>query len=120
MPVRYSTRRRNFQRPVVNTIKNVFVAQFGITGTATDQNLAKAVTSPSPTVSSDVSHGCIISAIYIILDVCGTAGTGVLNVFDAYLMKNPGNNLSTPAPISQGTSNEKKYKFNLVNLVSQV
>ncbi len=28
-----------------------------------------------------------------------------------YLIKNPGNNLTVPAPISVGTSNEKKFVF---------
>ncbi len=105
-------RRRVFSRgprPVINSIKNVHTAQFGLSGTIGAENFAKAVTSPSPTVSSDVSHGCIVKAFWLSLDVCGIGGTGVLNVADVYIMKNPGANLSGPNPISQGTSNEKKF-----------
>ncbi len=112
MPGRsYGRRRGNYPRSVVNSIKNVDNSQFGITGSLFTRNLAKAVTSPSPTTSSDVSHGCIIKAMWIVLDVCGLAATGVLNVFDAYLFKNVGANLTPPLPVSQGTSNEKKFIF---------
>ncbi len=108
MPYR---RRGSYRGPraVVTSIKNVLNAQFGIDSTVTSANLAKAVTSPSPTVASDVSHGCLIKAMWIVLDVCGLGGTGVLNVFDAYLIKDPGANLSLPAPLATGTSNEKKF-----------
>ena len=111
MPVRRFTGRRRFfgPRPVINSIKNVHNFTAGMSGTAASKILAKAVTSPDPTVSSDVSHGCIIKAIYLWIDVCGLAGTGVLNVYDGYLMKNPGDNLTPPSPIAQGTSNEKKF-----------
>ncbi len=108
MPGRYSTRRRGMA-PIINSIKNVFNQQFGITGTQTRSILAKAVTAPSPTVANDVSHGSVIKAMWIVIDFCGTAGTGVLNVVDVFLMKNPGDNLTAPAPLSQGSSNEKKF-----------
>ncbi len=110
MPGRYSTRRRNFgPRPIVTSIKNVFNGAFGITSANSVNNLAKAVTAPSPTVRSDVSHGCMIKAIYLRLSVCGLGGTGVLNNFNAYLMKNPGANLTGPGAASVGSSNEKKF-----------
>ncbi len=83
----------------------------GLSGTVGAVDIAKAVTSPSPTVSTDVSHGCIIRAFYFVLDVCGLGGTGVLNTFNGYIIKNPGANLTDPSPISVGTSNEKKFIF---------
>ncbi len=109
---RASYGRRNFRpRVVINSIKNIHDAAFGITGTKNVNNMAKAVTAPSPTVDSDVSHGCIIKAIWISLDVCGLAASGVLNNADIYIGKNPGNNLTLPDPNSVGTSNEKKFIF---------
>ncbi len=108
MPYRKRSR-RNYPRSIITSIKNVHNAQFGIVPTLTTNIFAKAVTAPSPTVANDVSHGCIIKAIWAVIDLCGLGGTGVLNVIDAYLMKNPGNNLTPPLPISQGTSNEKKF-----------
>ncbi len=108
MPGRRFTRRRGMA-PIITSIKNFHAENFGITSTITTKTIAKAVTTPSPTVDSDVSHGCIIKAIYLTLDTCGLGGTGVLNVADFYLMKNPGANLTPPLPISQGGSNEKKF-----------
>ncbi len=83
----------------------------GLTSTTQTITFAKAVTSPSPTVTSDVSHGCNIKAIWISLDACGLGGTGVVNNFDAYILKNPGDNLIEPAAIAVGSSNEKKFVF---------
>ncbi len=113
MPYRQrgSYSRRSFQRPIINSIKNVANNTQGLTGTQVFVRFAKAVTSPSPTVSTDVSHGCIIQAVYVTIDVCGLGGTGVLNVYDGYIIKNPGDNLTLPAPISIGSSNEKKFVF---------
>ncbi len=108
MPRRFS-RRGNYPRAVVTSIKNVMNFGGGLSATPTLTDLAKAVTSPSPTVATDVSHGCIIKAIYLTWDMCGIGGTGVLNNGTAFLIKNPGANLTPPAPESQGTSNEKKF-----------
>ncbi len=94
---------------VINSIKNVFVFSDALTPTVQFQNFAKAVTSPSPTVTNDVSHGCVIKAVWISIDFCGTSGTGVLNNANVYIMKNPGANLSGPSPENVGSSNEKKF-----------
>ncbi len=98
-------------QPVINSIKNVHNEGFGITSTQTNKNLVKAVDNPVTTVTNDVQRGCVIKAIWISFDVCGIGGTGVLNIADAYLIKNPGANLTLPNPISQGSSNEKKFIF---------
>ncbi len=94
---------------VINSVKNVFLTASGTTAASLVTSFAKAVTSPSPTVSNDVSHGCIIKAFYITINGCGLGGTGVLNNMDIYLMKNPGDNLTPPLGTSVGTSNEKKF-----------
>ncbi len=105
-------RRRNFgPRPVINSIKNEVHFSIGTTGAAATILIAKAVNTPLSTVTTDTSQGCIIKAIYCILDGCGLAGTGVLNNLDFYMSKNPGANLTLPAPISVGSSNEKKFIF---------
>ncbi len=98
-------------RPVINSIKNVFDNSAAMAPTKTVVNFAKAVTSPDPTVTSDISHGCIIKAVWISLSFCGTGGSGVLNIGDVYLSKNPGDNLTLPTPLSVGSSNEKKFVF---------
>ncbi len=105
-------RRRAFSRgarPVINSIKNVVLFASGTTAANLVVNFAKAVTNPSPTVTTDVSHGCLIKAAYITINGCGLGGTGVLNNMDVYLFKNPGANLTPPLPTSVGSSNEKKF-----------
>ncbi len=91
-------------------MKNVVSEQGALTGSAQNTLLAKAVNDPAPgTVQTDCSQGCTIKALYLTMDFCGTAGTGVANNLQAYLFKNPGNNLTGPSPGSTGTSNEKKF-----------
>ncbi len=107
----FSRRRSAMSLNVINSIKNVMDDGGGLTSTSTVVTLAKAVTAPSPTVTTDVSHGCIIKAIWVVLDVCGLAGTGVLAIMDAYMFKNPGANLTPPNASSVGSSNEKKFVF---------
>ncbi len=107
----FSRRRGALSLRPVNSIKNYHIADFGTSSTLTTVDIAKAVTSPSPTVTNDVSHGCNIKAVYTTLDVCGLGGTGVLNVADFFIWKNPGANLTPPNPRSQGSSNEKKFIF---------
>ena len=83
----------------------------GTTGTQTSVLIAKAVTTPDPTVTTDVSHGCLIKAVYLSIDGCGLAGSGVLNSMFMYIYKNPGDNLTAPNPFNVGSSNEKKFVF---------
>ncbi len=108
----FGRRRGAMSLNVINSIKNIHApAAIGVTSSNSIITLAKAVTSPSPTVTSDVSHGCVIKAIWIAFDVCGLGGTGVVNVADMYIIKNPGANLTVPSPASVGSSNEKKFVF---------
>ncbi len=83
----------------------------GLSSTTAETIIAKAVNTPLSTVKNDVSNGCLIKAVYVTVDVCGLGGTGVLNIADFYLAKNPGANLTMPNPGSVGTSNEKKFVF---------
>ncbi len=106
-----SRRRRSYPRAIVNSIKNVRVLSAGISGTQQNFDIAIAKTTPSPVADSEVSHGCIIKAIWCSIDGCGLGGTGVLNNIGLYLMKNPGANLTEPGVFVVGTSNEKKFVF---------
>ncbi len=91
-------------------MKNTLVSTGGLTGTQVNKTIAKAVNSPSSaSAPEEVVHGSIVKAIWIALDACGTGVLEVANNFDGYLFKNPGASLTPPAPISVGTSNEKKF-----------
>ncbi len=92
-------------------MKNSKFFAVGTTGTQQAILVAKAVDTPVTSSDSDVKRGCIIKAVYMIIDGCGLGGTGVLNNMNFYLFKNPGANLTAPNPISVGTSNEKKFVF---------
>ncbi len=112
MPGRNYGRRRNYApRAIVNSIKNHVVLALGTSGTAGNVLLAKAVNTPLSTVSTDCSQGCIIKAIYLIIDGCGLANAGVLNNMNLYIIKSPGDNLTLPGANATGTSNEKKFIF---------
>ncbi len=105
-------RRRNYApRAIINSIKNHVVIATSSSGTASNVLLAKAVNTPLSTVSTDVSQGCIIKAIYLIIDGCGLGGTGVLNNMNLFIIKSPGDNLTLPSANATGTSNEKKFIF---------
>ncbi len=95
---------------VVNSIKNIVFAAFGIDENRTGSVIARAVDTPlSASVPDQVSQGCVIKAIWVSFDVCGLAGTGVLNNCFIYMLKDPGANLTPPTPGTEGTSNEKKF-----------
>ena len=71
--------------------------------------IAKAVDSPATTDNFEVKNGCIIKAIWLSLDFCGLAATGVLQTTGVYLFKNVGANLTAPSPFTTGNSNEKRF-----------
>ncbi len=107
-------RRRAFSRgprPVVNSEKHVVDNTDTVTTTTANILLAKAVTAPSNTVDTDCHRGGLIKALWISLDFCGLAATGILQDMVVYLIKNPGDNLTPPATFAVGTSNEKKFVF---------
>ncbi len=114
MPFRrggFSRPRRRFNMRPVNSIKNQVIDQAGLTSTQTLFILANAVDSAATAVDNDVEKGCAIQAMWMTINVEGTGGTGVTNVADFYLIKNPGNNLTIPGAKNWGTSNEKKFIF---------
>ncbi len=80
-----------------------------VTTTNSVHLLAKAVTAPSNTITTDCHRGGTIKAIWMSLDYCGLAGTGVNQRISVYLIKNPGDNLTEPGTFAVGSSNEKKF-----------
>ncbi len=71
--------------------------------------IAKAVTAPSNTVTTDCHRGGTIKAIWISLDFCGLRASGIFQKTGVYLIKNPGANLLPPGVFAVGSSNEKKF-----------
>ncbi len=93
----------------INSEKHVVRATVAVVSTNVVKILAKAVTAPSNTVSTDCHRGGQIKAIWISLDFCGLAASGALQSIGVNLMKNPGANLTEPGVLAVGTSNEKKF-----------
>ncbi len=98
-------------RPVINSIKNTVDLTTSTGTTQTVNNIAIAKDAPATSGQNEVLRGCIIKAIWVSIDVCGLAATGVLQRTAIYLIKNPGTNLTLPGAFVVGTSNEKKYVF---------
>ncbi len=113
MPYRRAGFSRKLRLVTINSEKHV--AEFALsTGTTLVETiLAKAVTAPDNTNPTDVHRGGTIKAIWISLDFCGLAATGVLQNHMCYLMKDPGANLVAPSPFAIGSSNEKKFVFKM-------
>ncbi len=104
-------------RPV-DSMKNVVYLEAS-TGTAATENIiALAVDTPTTAVANAVQRGSVIKNVWISLDVCGLAATGVLQTTTMYLFKNPGSNLTAPIPRTEGTSNEKKHIFKTWNAMT--
>ncbi len=106
----YSQQRAMSLRPV-NSIKNI-VEIAGSTGTTKlSVPLVKSVASPVLANKNEVEYGSSLKAIHLSFDVCGLAGTGVRQITNLFLIKNPGNNLVIPGAFTIGSSNEKKFVF---------
>ncbi len=107
---RGSSRRALALRPV-DSNKNVFEIA-GATGTTqTSFSLVSSVDNPATSNTNEVERGCSVKAFYLSFDVCGLAATGVRQITNVYLIKNPGSNLTNPGAFSVGSSNEKKFIF---------
>ncbi len=92
-------------------MKNVVEMENDISTTAVNEVIALANDNPVTSASNQVQRGSVIKAVYVSFDVCGLNGTGLRQVTNIYLMKNPGANLTAPGTFTVGTSNEKKFIF---------
>ncbi len=114
-----SFRRRRF-RPrsnlgtIVDSNKNsvnLLVATAAAATSITD--LVITVDAAANASVKEVTRGCKIKAIWLEFTarLTGTTTVGVSTLMDAYIMKNPGANLTPPIPGTVGSSNEKKFVF---------
>ncbi len=100
--------RRNSLRPV-NRIKHVVdVQQAFNAGTKTTNTLVVAKDAPVLGSPNEVQTGATVNGIYLKVEAYATSSAALSN-FYMYIMKNPGNNLTTPAPNAVGSDDNKKY-----------
>ncbi len=109
MPYRRGGFSRKLRLVTINSVKHVVDDAKSLSTTNVVMDIAKAVNSPSNTVTTDCHHGSTIKAIWLSIDFCGTAGSGVQQETVVYLFKNPGANLTPPGVFAVGSSNEKKF-----------
>ncbi len=107
----YRNRKAGFSLRPVNSNKNVVEIADNPGTTLVIIGLIKTVDSALLTNANEVERGCNIKMVYLTFDVCGLAATGVRQITNLYLFKNPGNNLTAPGAFTVGTSNEKKFVF---------
>ncbi len=93
----------------INSEKHVVDGVIAMTGTIALGLVAKSVTAPSNTVVTDCHRGGQIKAIWVSIDMCGLAASGIFQKAMCYLIKNPGDNLTEPGSFAVGSSNEKKF-----------
>ncbi len=96
-------------RPTVNTEKHVVNFLQAVTTTNDVTDLAKAVTAPSNTVTTDCHRGGHIKSMWISFDACGLGTSGSNVRMQAYIIKNVGANLTPPGVFAVGSSNEKRF-----------
>ncbi len=100
---------RKLRLVTINSEKHVVDGTIAIVTTNVVALVAKAVTAPSNTITTDCHRGGTIKAIWLSLDVCGIGTSGSNRFVSVYLMKNPGANLTPPGVLAVGSSNEKKF-----------
>ncbi len=107
-----SFRRSRGFRPIINSIKNQPNFVDGVVAaTNLTRTIALAVATPDNLVSTQCENGCKIFRFYFEWWYYGLSTGNTNDIVDAYIIKNPGTNLTVPNPGSVGTSNEKKFVF---------
>ncbi len=113
MPYKRGGFSRKLRLVTINSEKHIVDFVVGLTTTNLVSLVAKAVTAPSNTIDTDCHRGGHIKAIWVSIDFCGLGASGANDRVMAYLIKNPGDNLTPPGVFAVGTSNEKKFVFKM-------
>ncbi len=101
-------------RPKLTSEKNIVNAfTAGAAAAQVTVNIALAKNAADNTVVTEVNRQCHIYKIWVEIwaTASATAAEGVTTGFDAYIIKNPGSNLTLPGAGVVGSSNEKKFVF---------
>ncbi len=86
--------------------------------TQVNHPISNAIDTPVIGTNNAVNRSCTIKAVWLSIDVCGLAATGVLQTTRFYIMQNVGANLTPPVPGTEGTSNEKRFIFKTWNAMT--
>ncbi len=98
----------NMFRPI-NRIKHVIDLQFATAaGGQQSQDLILAVDNPVIANTTEVVTGSKVNGIYLKLEANATSSGALANAY-MIIFKNPGGNLTVPAPNAVGGNDNKKY-----------
>ncbi len=111
-------RRSGFGLRPVKSTKNVVYVENSTGTTQVNLVISNAIDTPVIGTNNAVARSCTIKAVWLSIDVCGLAATGVLQTTSFYLMQNVGANLTPPVPRTEGTSNEKRFIFKSWNAMT--
>ncbi len=93
----------------VNRIKHVIDTQGATTaGANLDIFLAVAKDAPVLGTQTDVETGCTINGVYIHVETNATSSAALANAY-MIVVKNPGGNITLPAPNTVGTDDNKRF-----------
>ncbi len=108
----FGRNRRRSLGTIVDSNKNEVNGVVAITASANFANvIALSVDSALNSVAVQVTRGCHIYRFWLEFWYYGLSASETNDIFDAYIIKNPGSNLTPPNPGTTGTSNEKKFIF---------
>ncbi len=113
LPIHLETmaRFRSMALRPVHRIKHVVDSQQATTvGTAVNVTLIFAVDAPVLANTTEVEVGSKVNGIFLVVEAYATTGAALSN-FYMMIFKNPGNNLTLPAPNVVGASDNKRYSI---------
>ncbi len=104
----FRKRFRQSLRPV-NRIKHVKDFQSAVAaGAQENSNLIIASDTPDLATTNEVETGSTVNAIYLKVEAVATSSAALPNFYIA-IMKNPGGNITAPAPNVVGSSDNKRF-----------
>ncbi len=102
-------RRRGASLRPINRIKHVIDIQSAtVAGTQVENFVVQTVDNPVLGTANNVQTGATVNAIYLKLEAYATSTAALAN-FYMIVYKNPGGNLTAPAPNTVGVNDNKKY-----------
>ncbi len=105
----FHSRRRGLNLRPVNRIKHVYDVQGGmLLGVVQDIVVIIASDTPDLATTNEVETGSTINGIFLVVEVNATTSAALSNAYLA-VWKNPGNNLTLPAPNVVGGDDNKRF-----------
>ncbi len=77
-------------------------------GATETSNLILTSDTPDLATTNEVETGSTVNAIFLVVEVVATSAAALSNVY-MHIMKNPGGNITAPAPNAVGVSDNKRF-----------